>query len=86
MIPTIPDDLKIEYGDPFFEAPHKGGSITFDLSSDMKLMTCEFELVEPLSIAEKIIATQMEKRQLPLFPGSTFEPTITHGARVFANA
>ena len=63
MIPTIPSDLMIDYGDPFFEAPREGGSITFDLASDnMKLITCEFELVEPFSIAEEIVATAMVNR------------------------
>jgi len=84
-IPTIPDDLKIEYGDPFFKKPYVGGSINFDYSDAAKIITCEFELVEPLSIAEKIITTQMDKRKIPLFPGSTFNPAIQHGARIFSS-
>ena len=49
----------------------------------MTLITCSFELVEPIAVAERILATQMANRSLPLFPGSTFNPTIMHGARVF---
>lgn len=67
MIPTIPADMKIEYGDPFFT---RGGSVNFALENNVTLITCEFEIVEPISIAEKILATQMSKRELPLFPGS----------------
>lgn len=85
-LPTIPADLQIDYGAPFFDRPKVGGSINFDYSDTSQIVTCEFELIEPISVAEKIVATQIGARQLPLFPGSEFTPVIQHGARVFASA
>jgi len=82
-IPEIPEDLKMSYGAPFFEKPYIGGSVNFDFNDKSKIVTCEFELVEPLSVVEKVIATAMDTRKLQLFPGSQFNPSIQHGARLF---
>lgn len=75
-IPDIPDANRIDYGAPFFKRPAFGGSETYDYTDSLKLMTCEFELIEPMSVASKIIGTAMIERQIALFPGSTFTPSI----------
>ena len=85
-IAPIAEDQKMDdYGAPFFERPHTGGSAKMDLTDKVKIVTCEFELIEPMTVVDKIIASTIEKRKLPLFPGSEFRPAVTHGARVFSS-
>jgi hypothetical protein len=85
-IAPIPADQKMDgYGSPFFEKPHVGGSTSFDYTPTLKIVTCDFELIEPMTIVNKIIASSIEKRKLALFPGQEFRPSIQHGARVFGS-
>ena len=87
MIPPLPDAMRIDYGDPFFTAPSPkfNPSQNYPLGAD-KLVSCTFELVEPLFVASKILATQAYERKLFLWEGQEFKPTIEHGARLFAPA
>jgi hypothetical protein len=65
------------YGSAFFEKPNVGGSTSFPYTDTLKIVTCDFELIEPMLIADKIIASAISgKRALPLFPGSEFRPAI----------
>jgi hypothetical protein len=76
IAPIAADKKMDNYGAPFFERPHVGGSTNFDYTDSLKIVTCDFELIEPMTIVEKIIASSLEKRKLALFPGQEFRPSI----------